>query len=141
MCSKKIPVLFPNFSKPGYRSRHNSSYWSAGPSGQGKKYLGLGPSAHSYNGTSRQWNVSNNNKYVSSLEKNELPFEKEILTPTQQLNEYIMTSLRTMEGLDLELVRSQESGVGSQEIIKRSRKFIDSGKMVEQNNYLKLTNE
>lgn len=135
-----------NFAKPGYRSKHNSSYWSAGPFGQGKKYLGLGPSAHSYNGTSRQWNVSNNNKYISALVKNELSFEKEILTPTQQLNEYIMTSLRTMEGLDLELIRSQdpitiESGARRQEIIKRSRKFIDSRKMIEQNNYLKLTNE
>ncbi len=124
-----------NFAKPGHRSRHNSSYW------QGKKYLGLGPSAHSFNGTSRQWNVSNNNKYISALYKNELPFEKEILTPTQQLNEYIMTSLRTMEGLDLERVRSRVSGVRSQEIIKRSQKFIDNGKLILKEEKLILTKE
>ena len=87
-----------NFSRPGWRSRHNSSYW------QGKSYLGLGPSAHSYNGSSRQWNVSNNRRYIDSLGKNELLFECEILTPVQRLNEYIMISLRTMEGLNLQWV-------------------------------------
>ena len=56
-----------NFAKPGYRSRHNSSYWSAGADGQGIKYLGLGPSAHSYNGSERQWNISNNNQYIRSM--------------------------------------------------------------------------
>ena len=63
-----------NFAKPGNRSRHNSSYW------QGKKYMGLGPSAHSFDGKSRQWNVSNNNLYITAINKNEIPFEKEILT-------------------------------------------------------------
>jgi oxygen-independent coproporphyrinogen-3 oxidase len=87
-----------NFSKPGYRSMHNSSYW------QQKNYLGLGPSAHSFNGISRQWNVSNNAVYIQSLEKNELIFEKEVLSAIQKLNEYIMTSLRTMEGCDLNFV-------------------------------------
>ena len=124
-----------NFAKPGHRSRHNSSYW------QGKKYLGLGPSAHSFNGSSRQWNVSNNSKYISALIKNELLFEKEILTATQQLNEYIMTSLRTMEGLDLGRVGSSEFGVLSQQLSAKSKKYIDSGKMIEENNCLKLTNE
>lgn len=130
-----------NFAKPGHRSRHNSSYWSTGPCGQGNKYLGLGPSAHSFNGSSRQWNVSNNSKYISAINKNELPFEKEILTPTQQLNEYIMTSLRTIEGLDLERVSSQESGVRSRAIIIRSQKFIDSGKMILKDEKLILTKE
>ncbi len=78
-----------NFARPGRRSRHNSSYW------QGKKYLGLGPSAHSFNDESRQWNISNNNVYIESLAENKIPFEKEILTPSQKVNEYIMTSLRT----------------------------------------------
>jgi len=118
-----------NFTKPGYRSRHNSSYW------QRKKYLGLGPSAHSFNGTSRQWNISNNSIYIASLLKNEIPFEKEILTPTQQLNEYIMTSLRTMEGLDLDKARNQESGVRS-----RSQRYIEEGKMILKENKLILTN-
>ena len=90
-----------NFAKPGYRSRHNSSYW------QGKKYIGIGPSAHSYDGTTRRWNVANNALYIQSIKKNIIPFEEEKLTRVQQLNEYIMTSLRTMEGLDLESYRKK----------------------------------
>ena len=70
-----------NFSKPGNRSRHNSSYW------EGKKYIGIGPSAHSFNGSERQWNISNNNNYIGSIKKGAAPFEKEILTPVQRLNE------------------------------------------------------
>ncbi len=84
-----------NFAKPGFRSKHNSSYW------QGKKYLGLGPSAHSYNGSSRQWNVANNNIYIDELAKGNLSFEIEMLTPVQKTNEYIMTALRTAEGIEL----------------------------------------
>ena len=124
-----------NFSRPGFRSRHNSSYW------QGKKYLGLGPSAHSFNGISRQWNISNNKTYIDSIEKNKIPFEKEILTPSQQLNEYIMTSLRTAEGLDLERVGSSQSGVQSRDLRIRSEKFIESGKLIFKENKLILTNE
>jgi len=84
-----------NFAKPGFRSRHNSSYW------QGKKYLGIGPSAHSYDGDSRQWNTPNNLRYLESIEKGVIPFEKESLSATQKINEYIMTALRTVEGIDL----------------------------------------
>jgi oxygen-independent coproporphyrinogen III oxidase len=117
-----------NFAKPGLRSKHNSSYWS------GKKYLGIGPSAHSFDGETRQWNVANNKTYIDSIAKEIIPAEKEVLTATQKLNEYIMTSLRTVEGLDLSRVGNLELGV-------RSRKFIDSGKMVNENNFLKLTRE
>ncbi|HJS52987.1 MAG TPA: radical SAM family heme chaperone HemW [Chitinophagaceae bacterium] len=124
-----------NFSKPGYRSRHNSSYW------QGKKYLGLGPSAHSFNGKSRQWNIGNNIAYIESLAKNRIPFEKEILNSSQQLNEYIMTSLRTAEGLDLERVHSPEFGVQRPDLEIRSQKFIDAGKLIIKENKLILTNE
>ena len=120
-----------NFSKPGFRSRHNSSYW------QGKNYLGLGPSAHSFDGKSRQWNVSNNNVYIDSLLKNQIPFEKEILTPVQQANEYIMTSLRTAEGLDLGRV----STASHQTLLDSSRKFIDAGKLILKKNRLILTKE
>ena len=120
-----------NFAKPGFRSRHNSSYW------QGKKYLGLGPSAHSFNGESRQWNISNNSIYIESLEKNEIPFEKEILTPSQKANEYIMTSLRTMEGLDI----SKIPEAMSHELRSASRKFIESGKLTLKENKLLLTKE
>lgn len=92
-----------NFAKPGFRSRHNSSYW------QGKKYIGIGPSAHSYNGEKRTWNKANNSEYVRSLEQNILPVEEEILTESQKINEYVMTSLRTIEGLDLNFIENNFS--------------------------------
>ena len=84
-----------NFAKPGYRSRHNSSYWKAIP------YLGLGPSAHSYNGSERRWNIPNNNIYMQSVNEGAAKRETEVLTADQTLNEYIMISLRTAEGIDL----------------------------------------
>ena len=120
-----------NFAKPGFRSRHNSSYW------EGKKYLGLGPSAHSFNGESRQWNISNNNTYIESLEKNRIHFEKETLTPSQKTNEYIMTALRTKEGLDLDKL----PGSVSHDLRVASKKFIGSGKLILQKNKLILTKE
>jgi len=85
-----------NLAKTDFRSRHNSSYW------QGIPYLGLGPSAHSYNGSLRQWNIANNRLYIESIEKNIVPFEEEALTSTQKINEYIMTGLRTVEGIEFE---------------------------------------
>ena len=120
-----------NFAKPGFISRHNSSYW------RGKKYLGIGPSAHSFDGASRQWNISNNNLYIGSIEKGIIPYDKEILTPTQQLNEYIMTSLRTMEGLDL----NQVEKVFGHQLRTGSRKFIERGLMTQDKGHLKLTKE
>lgn len=87
-----------NFAKPGFRSKHNSSYW------QGRHYLGLGPSAHSFNGTSRQWNIANNALYLKNIDSGISPFEIEQLTPVQRLNEYIMTALRTTEGIDLQYI-------------------------------------
>ncbi len=123
-----------NFAKLGWRSRHNSSYW------KGKKYLGLGPSAHSYNGTSRQWNIANNNIYIESINKGTIPFEKEELTETQKLNEYIMTSLRTMEGIQLQ-VASNALQAASKELLSKSQKFINSGLMKLENNALILTRE
>ncbi|HEY2349834.1 MAG TPA: radical SAM family heme chaperone HemW, partial [Puia sp.] len=87
-----------SFARPGMKSRHNSSYWMS------KKYLGLGPSAHSFDGTSRQWNISNNALYIKSLNTGQLCYESENLLPRDLLNEYIMTSLRTNEGLDLQHV-------------------------------------
>ncbi len=88
-----------NFALPGRYARHNSSYW------RGEHYLGIGPSAHSFNGHSRQWNLANNALYIKALEENKIPFEAETLTPAQRYNEYVMTSLRTMWGTDLEKIR------------------------------------
>lgn len=122
-----------NFAKPGFRSRHNSSYW------QGKQYLGLGPSAHSFNGTSRQWNVANNTLYLKSIEQGTVPFEIEALTATQQLNEYIMTSLRTMEGLSLEKVKSNFGEDKAQLLLKESQQWILSHHIIFENESLRLT--
>ncbi|HEU5164406.1 MAG TPA: radical SAM family heme chaperone HemW, partial [Chitinophagaceae bacterium] len=120
-----------NFAKRGVRSRHNSSYW------RGKKYLGLGPSAHSFDGESRQWNISNNKIYIESLEENKIPFEKETLTPSQKTNEYIMTALRTKEGLDLDKLPESVS----HELRAAGKKFIESGKLILKQNKLILTKE
>jgi oxygen-independent coproporphyrinogen-3 oxidase len=120
-----------NFSKPGFQSRHNFSYW------QGKKYLGLGPSAHSFNGSSRQWNIANNQQYIESINKGIIPFEKEELSPVQKLNEYIMTSLRTMEGLDL----NRLNGNIAIQLQGAAKKYIASGLMKSGDGYLRLTRE
>jgi len=124
-----------NFARPGSRSRHNSSYWA------GKKYLGLGPSAHSFNGSSRQWNIANNGLYIQSVEKNILPFEEEILTDTQRLNEYIMTSLRTQEGLDLNYTALTFGENARQQLQTNSGKFIATEKLQLNREALQLTKE
>jgi len=84
-----------NFGKPGYFSKNNSAYW------QGKPYLGIGPSAHSYDGTNRSWNVSNNSKYIKALEQKNLPSTIETLSQKDRYNEYVMTGLRTIWGVSL----------------------------------------
>ena len=89
-----------NFAKPGMRSIHNTSYWS------GEHYLGIGPSAHSFNGRSRQWNVAHNIKYTLSLRNGIIPAEVEVLTEKQQYNEIVMTGLRTADGISRERIRT-----------------------------------
>lgn len=124
-----------NFSKPGKRSKHNSSYW------QGKKYYGFGPAAHSYDGIKRKWNVSNNALYIQSLKKNSIPSEEETLTSTQSINEYIMTSLRTLEGLDLEKINSLFGTNHVNQLLNASKIYIQSEKIIQQNNRLILTKQ
>jgi oxygen-independent coproporphyrinogen-3 oxidase len=99
--SNFIHYEISNFAKEGFFSKHNSNYW------KGEHYLGLGPSAHSFDGNSRQWNVANNNLYIKYIqEKSEAYFEKEILTETERYNEYILTSLRTIWGVDLNYLKT-----------------------------------
>jgi oxygen-independent coproporphyrinogen-3 oxidase len=124
-----------NFALPGHRSRHNSAYW------QGQAYLGLGPSAHSFNGGSRQWNVANNALYIQALKKEELAFEIEMLTATQKLNEYIMTSLRTMEGLSLQQVQQLGGEKVMGALYKSSGRFIDQALLQERDDRLVLTKQ
>jgi oxygen-independent coproporphyrinogen III oxidase len=130
-----------------FRSRHNSSYWKGIP------YVGIGPSAHSYDGRKRKWNVSNNALYIKALAiKNEvlriknaeegiLLYEEEILTDKQRLNEYIMISLRTMEGLDIERVKREFGEGESQKIKVKSEKYIESGKLIISGDRMILTRE
>lgn len=92
---------FSNYGKPGYFSQNNTAYWL------GKPYLGIGPSAHSYDGNCRKWNIANNTLYIKALEKSELPIEIEKLNTTDRYNEYIMTRLRTHFGVDLQDVQSK----------------------------------
>lgn len=139
-----------NFALPGHRSRHNSSYW------QGATYLGLGPSAHSYNGVSREWNVANNAQYLAAyggeaasqdgaagrdgVAIGSALAEKEILTPVQQLNEYIMISLRTMEGGDLSYIAGRFGDEVARELERRAKPYVQQGKMIV-NERLMLTRE
>lgn len=124
-----------NYAKPNMRSRHNSSYW------QGTNYYGFGPSAHSYNGKSRRWNIASNALYIESLNKNLIPFEEEILTNTQRVNEYIMTSLRTLEGLDLQKINVDFGENFGERLWQICQKYIASEKLILHNTNLVLTKE
>lgn len=124
-----------NFAKPGLRSRHNSSYWS------GDAYYGFGPAAHAFDGQRRRWNIANNALYIQSIEKGLIPYEEETLTATQQLNEYIMTSLRTLEGLDLNLVSASFGEEKAAQIRQASKPFAGTGKLVIGENCIVLTKE
>jgi oxygen-independent coproporphyrinogen-3 oxidase len=121
-----------NFCKPGHYSRHNSNYW------KGVKYLGIGPSAHSFNGHTRQWNIANNAKYIQSISQNTIPAEVETLTETNRLNEYIMTSLRTIWGLDLHKLNTIASSAAN-DILKAARPYFDDGSIIQKENTLYLT--
>ncbi|WP_112112963.1 radical SAM family heme chaperone HemW [Flavobacterium aciduliphilum] len=90
-----------NFGKEDYFSKNNSAYWL------GKKYIGIGPSAHSYDGITRGWNVSNNTLYLKSIQENQVPIETEILSKTDRYNEYIMTGLRTIWGISLDRIEKE----------------------------------
>ena len=131
-----------NFAKPGFRSRHNSSYW------RGKPYFGFGPSAHSFDGASRWWNIANNTSYIRSIGEDKIPFEKEELTPVQQVNEMIMISLRTMEGLNTDRLIHEVKGMATEEamrmkqtVLEASARYIKTGLMVKEGEWLRLTKE
>jgi putative oxygen-independent coproporphyrinogen III oxidase len=124
-----------NFCRPGAYSRHNTAYW------QGTHYLGIGPSAHSYNGMSRQWNIANISKYMETTASGKVAFELEILSPATQLNEYIMTSLRTMWGCDLVHVKQKSGAENAEKLLLGALPYIEENKMVYQNGKLILTPE
>jgi oxygen-independent coproporphyrinogen-3 oxidase len=107
-----------NFAKPNHYSKHNTNYW------KGVHYLGIGPSAHSFNGKSRQWNLPNNAKYLADLALNKIPFEMEILSLNDQFNEYIMTSLRTMWGIDLNKVAIDFDPIMKTKLLASADKYL-----------------
>nr|WP_315191633.1 radical SAM family heme chaperone HemW [uncultured Flavobacterium sp.] len=122
-----------NFGKENYFSKNNSAYWL------GKKYIGIGPSAHSYDGVSRSWNVSNNALYLKSIQKDELPNEIEILSDLDRYNEYIMTGLRTIWGVSLDRIEKEFGNYYLDYLHKQARKFIDDDLLYIENNILRPT--
>ena len=124
-----------NFSKPGFMSVHNSNYWKQ------VHYLGLGPSAHSFNGYSRQWNMSDLKGYIKALTAGKLFFESEELDTNARFNEYIMTSLRTMWGIDLDFIEKNFNKEGYDYVVNLSSKFKGYGLMQQDKNNLVLTNQ
>lgn len=122
-----------NFGKENYFSKNNSAYWL------GKKYIGIGPSAHSFNGTSRSWNVSNNSLYLKALAENKLPSETEILSKNDRYNEYIMTGLRTIWGISLNKVEKEFGTNFLEYLLKQSEKFIADDLLYLDEKILKAT--
>ncbi len=124
-----------NFGKPGYFSIHNSNYWKQ------VSYLGLGPSAHSFNGYSRQWNIRDLKDYIKSVNAGKSFFEREELDIKTRFNEYIMTSLRTMWGIDLEYVEGMFEKEGYDYVVNLAGKFRNYGLMKLEKKSLVLTNQ
>ena len=122
-----------NFGKENYFSKNNSSYWL------GKKYIGIGPSAHSYNGISRSWNVSNNSLYIKALQENQLPNEVEILSITDRYNEYVMTGLRTIWGVSLDKIKIEFGSIYADYLMKQVQKFLNDDLVFIDENVLKPT--
>lgn len=114
-----IQYEISNFGKLNYFSKHNTSYW------QGKSYLGIGPSAHSYNLESRSWNVANNSKYINSLAENILPNETEVLSKKDRFNEYIMTGLRTIWGVSLLKIEKDYSVEFNEHLINTIKPYVE----------------
>ncbi len=118
-----------NFARPGYRSRHNSSYWHDIP------YIGLGAAAHSYNGTCRQWNISDIHQYMDTIEQDEIPCEREILDDDTRYNDRVTVALRTIDGLDLTTLSDRHRSY----CLKEAQPFLQDGLLRHENHHLILT--
>lgn len=116
-----------NFGKEGFFSRNNTAYWT------GKPYIGVGPSAHSFNGNSRSWNIANNSLYLKAIENGKLPSEKETLSTTDQYNEYIMTGLRTMHGISLEKIVTNFGENYKNQLLIQADKHLKNGFLILEN--------
>lgn len=134
--NKFIHYEISNFGKEGFFSKHNSNYW------KGAHYVGIGPSAHSFNGSSRQWNVNNNPIYINKINNNDLSFfEVEELTPANQFNEYILTSLRTIWGVNNDYLLQKFPNEYYQSFKKEIELYIKQGEVVLENNSYVLTSK
>ena len=122
-----------NFGKEGFFSKNNTAYWL------GKPYLGIGPSAHSFSGNQRSWNVRNNAVYIKSLQEKVLPIERESLTKTDQYNEYVMTGLRTIWGISLEKIEHDFGKKYVDYLKMQSKKYIEQDLLYLNNQILKTT--
>lgn len=128
-----IQYELSNFGKENYFSKNNSAYWL------GKKYIGIGPSAHSYDGISRSWNVSNNPIYLKAIADEKLPSETEILSTSDRYNEYIMTGLRTIWGVSLDKIKTDFGLVYKTYLENQSQKFLETNFLILENRILKST--
>lgn len=122
-----------NFGRENYFSRNNSAYWL------GKKYLGIGPSAHSYDGISRSWNIANNSIYLREIAENKLPNEIEILSKVDRYNEYVMTGLRTIWGISLDRIEEEFGAHFLNYLLKQAEKFLADDLLSIEENILKTT--
>jgi oxygen-independent coproporphyrinogen III oxidase len=122
-----------NFGKPDYFSKNNTAYWL------GKKYIGIGPSAHSFNGESRSWNIANNSLYLKAITENKLPSEAEQLSKTDKYNEYIMTGLRTIWGVSLDRIETEFGTKSLDYLHQQAKKYITDNLLEIDNNVLKTT--
>jgi oxygen-independent coproporphyrinogen-3 oxidase len=123
-----------NFARPGSRSRHNASYWRQRP------YIGFGPSAHSYDGTSRQWNIAHVKRYAEALEENLPYFERELLSPADRYNEYVMTALRTSDGVSLHTLRGEHAPFFARALPAWER-LLSTGILLREGDRLRATEE
>ena len=128
-----IQYEISNFCKRDWHSRHNSNYWT------GEKYLGIGPSAHSFDGKNRQWNISNNNLYIKSINEEKIPYEQDLLTEEKRFNEYILTSLRTIKGASLALIERKWGQKYLQHCISENKKHLENADTCIQQNSICLT--
>ena len=122
-----------NFGKPDYFSKNNSAYW------QGKSYIGIGPSSHSFNDNERSWNIRNNSKYIKALEENILPFEVETLSKTDKYNEYVMTGLRTIWGVSIKKVENDFGVLHKKYLLQQAQKHIAMDLLYLENDILLVT--
>jgi len=126
---------FSNFGKPGFFSRNNTAYWT------GKSYLGIGPSAHSYDGNRRSWNINNNTLYIKAIDNGELPIERETLSLTDKYNEYVMTGLRTIWGVSLTKIKADFGSKFNDYLLEQAKKHLEEHLLFQDGDRLVVTSK